>query len=185
MQPSRKADPVRRETTTTASFSQFFLLHTAIMGISQTLAPRYATKSQTPTALAPAEDIRRKCMETPSSLAAVSRHAWGGEKNKRAENVAFAPAVSTSGGRRDAMLIPKTKAFYNVAFPGCQTRLPPPRRNAAAAAAAPAGLGGGHGGAARRSGGRAAAGSPAQPRPGVLPGGRGAAAAAAAPAGLG
>lgn len=124
-------------------------------------------------------------METPSSLAAVSRHAWGGEKNKRAENVAFAPAGSTSGGRRDAMLIPKTKAFYNVAFPGCQTRLPPPRRNAAAAAAAPAGLGGGHGGAARRSGGRAAAGSPAQPRPGVLTGGRGAAAAAAAPAGLG
>lgn len=145
MQPSRKADPARRETTTTASFSQFFLLHTAIMGVSQKLAPRYATKSQTPTALAPAEDIRRKCMETPGSLAAVSRHAWGGEKNKRAENVAFAPAGSTSGGRRDAMLIPKTKAFYNVAFPGCQTRLPLPRRNAAAAAAAPAGLEGGTG----------------------------------------
>lgn len=155
MQPSRKADPARSETATTASLSQLFLLHTAIMGISRTLAPRYATKSQTPTALAPTEDIRRKCMETPGSLAAVSRHAWGGEKNKRAENVAFAPAGSTSGGRRDEMLIPKTKAFYNVAFPGCQTRLPPPRRNAAAAAAAPAGLEGGTGGQrGARAGGR-------------------------------
>lgn len=91
------------------------------------------------------------------ALAALSRHARGGEKNKRAETAAFATAGSAPGGGEDEAPISKTKPFPNASFLGCRARLPPPHRNAAAAAAAPAVLGAGAGGGQR--GDPAAAGS--------------------------
>lgn len=124
------------------------------MGISHTLAPIDATKSQTPNATATAKDIRRKCTKTAVSRSYVKtclgrRKEQTSRKNPRLSTT----AGSTSGGRKDEMLISKTKAFfffYNVSFPGCRTRLPPPHRNAAAAAAAPA-CARSRGGLARRS----------------------------------
>lgn len=130
--PSKKKKP-----NTTAPFFQFFLLQTAIMGISHTLAPIDATKSQTPNAIATAKDIRRKCTKTAVSRGYVKtclgrRKEQMSRKNPRLSTT----AGSTSGGRKDEMLISKTKAFF-ITFPSpaaergshlpTATRLRPPR----------------------------------------------------------